>query len=71
MSFEDNPADDRYELDQCLDEIKRLKSDNTTLRAACEAAKKQLEKLVRYQLSTYHDEQALAQLRAALAKEPG
>ncbi len=26
MSFEDNPFDDRYQLDQCIDEIKRLKN---------------------------------------------
>lgn len=31
MSFEDNPADDRYELDQCIEEINRLKSENATL----------------------------------------
>jgi hypothetical protein len=25
MAFDDNPTDDRYQLDQCIDEIKRLK----------------------------------------------
>ncbi len=38
MSFEDNPADDRYQLDQCLDEIKRLRTVNAQLLAACEIA---------------------------------
>ena len=26
MSFDENPADDRYELDQCIAEIKRLQA---------------------------------------------
>lgn len=33
MSFDENPADDRYQLDQCIDEIKSLQSQIATLTA--------------------------------------
>jgi hypothetical protein len=42
MSFEDNPADERHQLDQCLDEIKRLKEVNAILFSACNSARVQL-----------------------------
>jgi hypothetical protein len=37
MAFDDNPTDDRYQLDQCIDEIKRLKEENKMWRLACVA----------------------------------
>jgi len=43
MSLEDNPVDDRYQLDQCIDEIKSLQSKITTLTAERDEARKEVE----------------------------
>lgn len=43
MSFDENPADDRYQLDQCIDEIKSLQSQITTLAAERDEARKEVE----------------------------
>ncbi len=37
MAAEDNPADDRYELDMACDEVKRLQAENATLQAIVDA----------------------------------
>lgn len=38
MSFEDNPANERYQLDQCIDEIKALQAENAALSQQLSAA---------------------------------
>lgn len=45
MAFDDNPADDRYELDQCVDEIKRLQAEVARLTAERDEANGRAERL--------------------------
>ncbi|TXH49465.1 MAG: hypothetical protein E6Q97_22625 [Desulfurellales bacterium] len=66
MSFEDNPADDRYQLDQCIDEIKSLQSDNAALRAAVkvlrEACSREMQFLIRQSCAPHVEGVSLEEL---------
>ena len=63
--FDADPADDRTELDLCLEEIKQLQTQRNELLEACEAAEANLS-------PAYASEHiVMKKLRSAIAKATG
>lgn len=71
MSLEDNPADDRYQLDQCIDEIKSLQSQIATITAERDQWKKQCESECQYGYLRQDELDAVKAELAALKFAPG
>lgn len=47
MPFDEDPADDRYEIDLCINEIKTLKAENEALKAEKDQTIKSYEEIVK------------------------
>jgi hypothetical protein len=65
MSFDIDPKDERFQLDQCLEEISRLQKRNTKLEAVAEAAQAAMRGATAYEL----DDDLVAALAALEADE--